>query len=85
VADTEIVTLRGTVEPLEGEVMVTTGGVVSGGPELLTLTDTDALEVSPRVSYAVTERVSLPEVWEAVFQENENGEEVAVAVRAPLT
>src|SRR5215471_8475484 len=87
VAETEILTLWDTVDPLDGEVMATTGAVVSValGSELFTETVNEAVPALLAASKAFTVRVCEPLALVALFQENEKFEEVDVATAEPST
>jgi len=72
----ERIVVADIVEPFDGPVMETAGGVVSG-IVLLTVTETDAEVVwLPAASRATAVSVWLPFVTDVVFQETENGAEV---------
>src|SRR5436190_388665 len=72
-----------TVARAEGDVMLTVGGVVSGGGALETVTVTPAEVVRlPAASRAVAVRVCEPLPVLAVFQETEYGEVVSSAPKA---
>src|SRR6185437_7585106 len=86
-AETVMVMLRDTVAPSAGEVMATTGGVVSAVCAGALFTDT-VTEAEPMLlvgSKALTVRVWDPLVLLALFHEKEKGETVAVATATPST
>src|SRR5678816_929746 len=88
VAETAMLTLRETVDPSAGEVMATTGGVVSAvctGTGLFTDTVIEAVPTSLAASKALTVRVCDPLVLLALFHEKEKPEEVDVATATPST
>src|SRR5439155_461437 len=75
-----IVTVAGTVWPFAGELMLTVGGVVSGGGALATVTVTGAEVVAlPAALRASAVRVCEPLAAPVVFQEIEYGAVVSSA------
>src|SRR6266446_6459001 len=86
VAETAMLMLRETVDPIAGEVMATTGGVLfTVGTGLFTDTISEAEPTLFAPSKALTVRVCGPLALLALFHEKEKGEEVAVATAAPST
>src|SRR6266516_5381982 len=78
------VTVAEIVWPLRGDVMLTVGGVVSGGGALDTVTVTGADVVRlPAASRAMAVMVCEPFAVVVVFQETEYGAEVSGAPRLP--
>src|SRR5260370_40261320 len=81
-----MLTLRETVDPSAGEVMATTGGVLSTvGTGLSTDTISEAEPTLFAPSKALTVRVCDPLVLPVLFHEKEKGEAVVVATAAPST
>src|SRR5579863_3271631 len=82
-----MLTIFDTVAPSTGEVMATTGGVVSAvcNAALFTDTVTEADPMLLAASKALTVMVCDPLALLALFHEKEKGEEVAVATAAPST